>query len=96
MHRLELSELAAAQLHAMIAELSLPSDTRDRARKSLRPLMNYPLSGPALSGSWQGFRFILGPWSWMILVYVVLKDPDRVVVVSIEDARSSSSATNER
>ena len=52
--------------------------------------------GPALSGRWEGFRFILGPWRWMVLVYVVYEDEDRVVVVTVQDARSSSAATGER
>ena len=34
-------------------------------------------------------RFILGPWPWMILIYVYDEDADRVSVVAMYDARSS-------
>lgn len=49
--------------------------------------------GAELGGRWSGFRFLLGPWRWMILVYVVFEDDDRVVVVTIQDGRSSSFAS---
>jgi hypothetical protein len=49
--------------------------------------------GPALSGRWEGFRFLLGPWRWLVLVYVYLEADDRVVVVTIQDARSATSVT---
>ena len=49
--------------------------------------------GPALNGRWEGFRFLLGPWRWLLLVYVVIESEDRIVVVTIQDARSSTAAT---
>ena len=49
--------------------------------------------GQALSGRWEGFRFLLGPWRWMLFVYVYLEAEDRVVVVTIQDARSATSVT---
>jgi hypothetical protein len=52
--------------------------------------------GPELGGRWHGFRFLLGPWRWLLLIYVVLEREDRVVVVTIQDARSSSAATGAR
>jgi hypothetical protein len=52
--------------------------------------------GPALSGRWEGYRFLLGPWRWMLLVYVFIEPNDRVVVVTIQDARSSTGATSTR
>jgi hypothetical protein len=48
--------------------------------------------GPALSGRWEDFRFLLGPWRWLVLVYVFIEPEDRVVVVTIQDGRSSSAA----
>jgi len=36
---------------------------------------------------------VLGPWRWMLIVYAYLEVEDRVVVVTIQDARSSASAT---
>jgi hypothetical protein len=56
-------------------------------------LEQFPSMGSALSGRWGGFRFLLGPWRWMLLVYVYLEAEERVVVVTIQDARSASSAT---
>jgi hypothetical protein len=49
--------------------------------------------GPALTGRWEGFRFLLGPWRWMLLVYICVEAEDRVVVVTIQDARSATSVT---
>lgn len=39
---------------------------------------------------------MLGPWRWMVIVYVYLEDEDRVVVVTIQDGRSSAAATAAR
>ena len=93
MASVELARAAVEDLDALIRTHSLPADTRARVARSLRALARFPLMGPALAGRWQGFRVLLGPWRWMLLVYVVLEDEDRVVVVSIQDARSSTSAT---
>jgi hypothetical protein len=59
----------------------------------LRSLVEFPKLGPALAGRWDGYRFILGPWRWLILVYVFIEEEDRVVVVTIQDARSSTAVT---
>ena len=93
MASVELARAAVEDLDALIRTHSLPADTGARVARSLRALARFPLMGPALAGRWQGFRVLLGPWRWMLLVYVVLEDEDRVVVVSIQDARSSTSAT---
>jgi hypothetical protein len=37
---------------------------------------------------------VLGPWRWMLLVYEHIESEDRVVVLTIQDARSSSAATS--
>ena len=75
--------------------LSLPADTRARVRRSLAPLGEFPRLGPELTGRWSGLRFLLGPWRWMPLVYEYDEDADRVVILTIQDARSSSAATSE-
>ena len=93
MASVELARVAVEDLDALIRTHSLPADTRARVARSLRSLQRFPLMGPALSGRWEGFRVSLGPWRWMLLVYVVLEEQDRVVVVSVQDARSSTSAT---
>jgi len=59
----------------------------------LRPLERFPLLGAVLEGQWSGFRLILGPWRWMVLVYVHLEADDRVVIVTIQDGRSSAFAS---
>jgi plasmid stabilization system protein ParE len=89
----ELAVAAVEDLDALIRLHSLPPDTRARVKRSLRGLERFPLMGPALTGRWQGLRFILGPWRWLLLVYVHLEAEDRVVVVAIQDARSSTAVT---
>jgi len=89
----ELSAAAVEDLDALIRTHSLPADTRARVARSLRPLEGFPLMGPALEGRWEGFRFLLGPWRWLMLVYVFVEHEDRVVVVTIQDARSATAAT---
>lgn len=80
----------------MIRTLSLPADTRERVKRSLSPLARFPLIGPELSGRWAGLRFVLGPWRWLVVVYAYFEDANRVVVVSIHDARSAASPTAAR
>lgn len=96
MARVEITAAAVADLDRMIRTHSLPLDTKRRVRRSLAPLRRFPRLGAGLTGRWRGFRFLLGPWRWMVIVYVFLEDDGRVVVVTIQDARSSSAATAER
>ena len=88
MARIEVSARAVDDLTQLIRTHSLPADTRERVRRSVRPLERFPLLGAELGGRWAGFRLLIGPWRWMVLVYVYREDDDRVVVVSIEDGRS--------
>jgi hypothetical protein len=62
--------------------------------RSLRSLERFPRIGPALSGRWEGFRFVHGPWRWTLLVYVVFEQEDRVVLVTVQDSRSSTAVTS--
>lgn len=96
MPRVELTASAVADLDQLIRTHSLPIDTKRRVKRSLTPLRRFPRLGPGLTGRWRDFRFVLGPWRWMLIVYVFIEDDDRIVVVTIQDARSSSSATAER
>ena len=93
MASVELALAAVEDLDALIRVHSLPADTRPRVKRSLRGLERFPLMGPALTGRWQGLRFILGPWRWLLLVYVHIEAEDRVVVVAVQDARSSTAVT---
>jgi len=91
--RVELAAAAVEDLDGLIRTHSLPADTRRRVASSLRPLEHLPLLGSPLPARWEGFRFVLGPWRWMLVVYVFVESEDRVIVVSIQDARSSTAAT---
>ncbi len=91
-----LARSAVVDLDDLIVTHSLPATTRQRVRTSLEPLAPFPMLGPALTGRWQGFRFILGPWPWMVLVYPYDEGSDQVAVVTIQDARSARAATSQR
>jgi plasmid stabilization system protein ParE len=94
MARVEWSEQALRSLDQLIRTHSLPADTRARMAQSLRPLQRFPLLGPAVRARGHDLRFILGPWRWMIIVYAYLEADDRVVILSVEDGRSSSAVTS--
>jgi plasmid stabilization system protein ParE len=87
--RVELSAAAVEDLERLLVTHSLPADTKERVQKSLRHLERFPRLGQELGGRWSGFRFLLGPWRWLVLVYLYLEDEDRVVVVTVQDGRSS-------
>ncbi len=96
MASVELALAAVEDLDALVRVHSLPVNTRARVVRSLRALERFPHMGPALTGRWQGLRFILGPWRWLLLVYVHIEAEDRVVVVAIQDSRSSTAVTAAR
>ena len=95
MAQVELARTAVTDLDRLVRTHSLPRDTRERVRASLQPLGRFPRLGPELTGRWQGFRFLLGPWRWMLLVYLFDETRDRVVIVTIQDARASSAVTDD-
>lgn len=78
----------------MILTHSLPADTRDRVKRSLRALERFPRLGRELEGRWSPFRFTLGPWRWMLILYVYDEASEVVLVATIQDARASSAATS--
>lgn len=96
MARVVVTEVARADLRTMILTHSLPVSTVERVRAAISPLADLPQLGPALEGTWVGFRFILGPWPWMLLVYVWDEAAGVVAVVTIQDARSAGAATGAR
>ena len=96
MAHVELAAAAVEDLENLIRTHSLPPNTPQRVAQSLRGLQRFPLMGPALTGRWDGFRFLLGPWRWLLLVYVFLETEDRVVIVTIQDARTSTAVTSTR
>jgi plasmid stabilization system protein ParE len=88
-----LSVDAVKELDRMIVTHSLPPDTRERVRRSLRVLEQFPRIGRQLEGRWRPLRFILGPWRWMLIIYSYEEPQDPVFVVAFQDARSSAAAT---
>ena len=76
----------------MIITHSLPSDTKERVRRSLRQLEQFPRIGRQLEGRWAPLRFILGPWRWMLIIYSYEEPDDLVLVVAFQAARSSAAA----
>jgi plasmid stabilization system protein ParE len=95
MARVELSTAAVEDLRDLIVTHSLPANTPQRVKRTLRPLERFPRMGRGLTGRWSGFRLLLGPWRWMLLVYVFIEADDRIVIVAIQDARSSTAATSQ-
>lgn len=93
MPQVELSQQAVDNLDRLILTHSLPEDTRRRVRTVLTPLTTFPELGRKLEGRWSQHRVLLGPWRWMLLVYRHDPENDRVVVVTIQDARSSAAAS---
>ena len=89
MARVVVTPAAAEDLERLILTHSLPADTKERVKRSLRALGDFPLLGQMLAGRWEGFRFILGPWRWMLVVYVFDEDSEQVSVVTIQDGRSA-------
>jgi plasmid stabilization system protein ParE len=94
--RVVITPRAVADLHELTRGLGLPTNVLVRVQRSLRMLERFPLAGRALPGRWEGTRFIIGPWAWMILVYVHDSEDDAVYAVAVHDGRSASSATTAR
>lgn len=94
MAEVRLSAVAVEDLERVILTHSLPADTKARVARSLEPLSRFPLLGRELEGRWSPFRFILGPWRWMLILYIYDEPGDVVLIVTIQDARSSSAATS--
>jgi plasmid stabilization system protein ParE len=93
--RVEIGAAAAEDIARLRVTHRLPNDTNERITRSLRSLEDFPRLGTLLSAQgWEGFRFLLGPWRWMVIVYEFYEDDDRVVIVTVQDARSSSAATS--
>lgn len=88
--------MARRNLAGLIETHSLPGSTPERVRRVLDPLHRFPLLGAPLHGRWAGFRFILGPWRWMVVVYQYDRALDQVAIVTIRDARSARAPTSSR
>lgn len=87
---------AQRDVDEVISALNLPGDAWTRIGRSLRVLETLPLAGPELAGRWAPVRFVIGPWSWMILLYRYEESSDLVQVVAMHDGRSATSAMARR
>jgi plasmid stabilization system protein ParE len=95
MARVVVAPSAREDLAHLITVLNLPENTRARVKARLRLLAATPEQGAPLDGRWGGFRFVLGPWPWMLIIYAYDDKDDRVGVVTIQDARRAHAATAE-
>jgi plasmid stabilization system protein ParE len=95
--KLLVSPTAADALAQLIRTHSLPADTKDRFKRSVVPLAEFPRLGRELDGAgFEGMRFLLGPWRWFVIVYSSDASADEVWILTVEDARSSTAATHFR
>jgi hypothetical protein len=85
---------AADDLAELIRLYSLPADTPERVARVLARLEMFPSIGQRLCGRWHGTRYLVGPWPWMLIVYEHHPQLDRVDVLTIQDARTSTAATS--
>lgn len=87
---------AVQDLRELSDALGLAPDAMRRVQRSLGMLERFPRAGRALTGPWEGTRFLIGPWPWMIVVNIHDEADDAVYVVAVHDGRSGSSATLHR
>ena len=92
MSAIEVTRQARDELRALIESRQLPADTRQRVARSLLILEEFPRAGKQLSGVWRDCRALIGPWGWLIIVYMLIEAGDRVVVIAFHDARTSDAA----
>ena len=89
---IEVTRKARDELRGLIETRRLPPDTRERISRSLLTLGEFPRAGKQLSGVWRDCRALIGPWGWLIVVYMYIEADDRVVVIAFHDARTSDAA----
>jgi plasmid stabilization system protein ParE len=95
MARVVVAQRARTDLAELVQTRSLPADTALRVRASIEPLASFPQIGKRLTGRWRGFRVVLGPWPWMLIVCLYDEPTNTVAIAAIHDARGASSATSE-
>jgi hypothetical protein len=93
MPSIEVTRQARGELRELIETRRLPADTRERVSRSLLALEEFPRAGKKLSGVWRDCRAVIGPWGWLVVVYMYIEAEDRVVVIAFHDARTSEAAT---
>lgn len=95
MATVELSAAALQDLDDLIESRSLPTDAHERVKRRLEVLEAFPRIGRRLEGRWHSYWVLIGPWRWMLFVYVLLDEEDRALIVTIQDARTADAATSE-
>lgn len=95
MTRVRLAAAAVEDLHELILTHELPPDTPGRVVRRLRMLGRFPEMGRALGGRWDGARYLLGPWSWFVIVYDYDRNADTATVLTMQDGRRAASPTSE-
>lgn len=95
MAQIRVAAAAVEDLRELMLTHELPADTPGRVARRLRALERFPKLGPALGGLWEATRYVLGPWSWLLIVYEYDERADTVTVLTMQDARRASSPTNE-
>ncbi len=93
MASIEVTRVAREDLRELIETRHLPDNARERVSRALLTLVDFPNAGRKLSGVWRECRALIGPWGWLIVVYMYIEPEDRVVVMAFQDARTSSAAS---
>jgi ParE-like toxin of type II ParDE toxin-antitoxin system len=93
MPAIEVTRQARDELRSLIETRQLPADTGERLSRSLLLLEEFPRAGKQLAGVWRDCRALIGPWRWLIVVYMYIEPEERVVVIAFHDARTSEAAT---
>lgn len=92
MPAIEVTRQARGELRELIKTRELPADTRERVSRTLLTLKEFPRAGKQLSGVWRDCRALIGPWDWLIVVYMYVEADNKVVVIAFHDARTSDAA----
>lgn len=92
MSAIEVTRQARDELRELIETRQLPTDMRERVSRSLLTLEEFPRAGKQLSGVWRDCRALIGPWGWLMVVYMYIEAEDRVVIIAFHDARMSDAA----
>jgi hypothetical protein len=93
--RIEFSPGALRMLDRLVELYELPPDSRSRVVRYVAHLGAFPDSGAPLGGEWEGYRFVLGPWPWLAIIYEIVND-QLVAIVAFEDTRGAGAATGQR
>jgi plasmid stabilization system protein ParE len=96
MARVVVTHAAARDLRDLMRTHRLPQNTIERVKRSIRPLADFPELGAELGGALQPRRFLLGPWRWMSVIYMLYPESDLVAILAITDGRTSTSPTAHR